>query len=123
MDEFDISQIVPPEWTGATAAQRIALWPVINWVMQIYVKPVAEPRGDPDFLALRYQLLPRVPAVGEDVIVPGYRASIDKVTWGEDGRVTVGIAAAVVDAAYLDELASAGWTVFPRHDADAWFNG
>ena len=86
--------------------------------MPIRLEPAAE--GEVDYFALKPQLLPRVPNAGESVVIPRYRALVDRVDWTEDGRVIVRLQEALVDASYLEELDQAGWRTFPRRDADDW---
>jgi hypothetical protein len=119
--DFDLRSLLNPDWPPEIQELRAGLWPVVNWLMPIRLEPAAE--GEVDYLALRPQLLPRVPVAGDWVYVPRHRALVDRVEWSEDGRVVVRLQSAAVDAGYLEELEQAGWQTFPRHDADEWLRG
>ena len=92
---------------------------MVNWLLPIRLTPLKDPPGEVDYLALRHQLLPRVPVAGEAFVLPGLNAEVSQVTWRADGRVTVRLVDVAAAAAYLDTLTGAGWDVFTRHDADA----
>lgn len=80
-------------------------------------------RSEEDFLALKAQLLPRVPVAGEDIELPDYWGSAERVKWGADGRVVVKLERALVDAEYVDKLRATDWRVFPRRDAGDLLGG
>lgn len=118
-DEEPVYQF-PAEWPLELREQRAALWARVNWLLPIHFVPVQAESQEPDYLALKPQLLPRVPVAGELLALPGHYATAESVRWQSDGRVMVKLRPGHVAPEYLDELRADGWTVFPRHDANEW---
>jgi len=116
--DFDAESLFDPSWDEETRHLRGTLWPVVNWLMPIRLEPAAE--GEADYLALKPQLLPRVPVAGDWVEVPGYWARVERLSWGADGRVLARLQEARVEPGVIDDLDRAGWQTFPRQDADEW---
>lgn len=112
---------IPPWWPHEFVDERVALWSSVNWLLPICLVP-AQPGSEEDYLALKPQILPRVPIAGEQFELPGCYATVEHVRWTADGRVTVRLRRGHVEAAFLDALRQSGWTVFPRHDADDWLH-
>lgn len=113
---------VPPD----AARQRVTLWPVVNWLAPLYIRgdgetQVISGRQQPDYIAMRSQLLPRVPVPGEECGLPGaVKAMVESVLWTEDGRNMVTLKEVIVPPDYLDLLAANGWVVSTREDPDEW---
>ena len=68
--------------------------------------------------ALAQWLLPRVPSIGEEVLVEaiGHRMKIEGVRWDITGKATVVLQEARVRPEALDALERDGWEVAPWDD-------
>jgi hypothetical protein len=121
IDEEPIYEF-PPDWSPELREQRAMLWAPVSWLLPIWLTPRQGDASEPDYLALKPLLLPRVPIAGELFQLPGHYATVDSVRWSSDGRVIVKLQPGQVAPEYLDELRAAGWTVFLRRDADEWLH-
>lgn len=114
----DPESLFPPDLPDEVRLFRAQHWIPVNLLFPLKFGPETK---DMEYLALKHQLLPRVPAQGEWIEIPRHYQPVEAVRWGADGKVLVRLRMATVEAGYLDELQAAGWTTFPRYDADEWF--
>jgi hypothetical protein len=54
----DLDSLLDPGLPEEAKRLRMALWTMVNWIIPIRLHPIVE-GGDVDYLALKYQLLPR----------------------------------------------------------------
>ena len=121
MDEApDPESLFPSDLPDDARYLRAVLWSKVNIVLPLRSSREAP---EPDYLALKHQLLPRVPTVGENVDLPDSLSIVERVQWAAeaDGMILVRLRERVVEPAYLPLLEQAGWKTFTRHDADEWF--
>jgi hypothetical protein len=93
-----------------------ASFAMVNLIFPLTV--VADHHGETEFLAMAHWVLPRVPAVGEQVSAVGYRVKIGAVLWANDARVSIRLEPARVKLEALAMLESDGWDVFPAADPE-----
>jgi hypothetical protein len=87
----------------------------------------ADEGAPPTFLALGHWLLPRVPCIGEHVVIEAIRrrVEVESVWWDIEGRATVTLQEARLGPDALEALERDGWGVasFEDEPPSDWLAG
>lgn len=78
----------------------------------------SEPDAPPTLFGLAHWIMPRVPCIGELVVIEAIpmKVRIESVWWDADGRALVQLAVTRVPPAALERLEADGWSVGPYQD-------
>lgn len=98
----------------------------VNVAIPIYL-PFDDTDAAPTMFALSHWLLPRVPCVGEQIVVEALqrRMEVEDVIWNSAGRAIVNLKAARLEAQGLEDLELDGWRLAPSKDEppSEWLTG
>ncbi len=96
-------------------------WSPVNIVFPLTVG--ASDADTPEHLAVAHWMLPRVPAVGEEVEAMGHRVKVERVSWWQNGKVSIRLAETRVGVDGLETLERDGWSVHPWEEdpPEDWF--
>jgi hypothetical protein len=83
-------------------------WSIVNLLLRLQIG--AGDDRTPMF-ALAHWVLPRVPAVGEEIQAIGFRMTVDRVTWDIEGRAVVRLREGHLEPPALEALEQEGWSV------------
>lgn len=98
-------------------------WSTVNLLLPLQV---GDHESTTPMFALAHWVLPRVPTIGEQIDVDAihHRVRIESVRWDIQGRATVRLQEAPVQAEALEALERDGWTVAPweNEPPPAWLD-
>jgi hypothetical protein len=80
---------------------------MVNLLLPLQVADGGKPTP---MFALAHWLLPRVPMVGEEIEVIGYRMTIERVSWDIEGRALVRLHEGHLESSALEALENEGWS-------------
>ena len=95
-----------------------------SWSLVNLVLPLQSVGGNAaGMFALTAWALPRVPTIGEEIQAVGYRWTIERVTWDNEGNVVVRLGEAHVEQETVDALEDEGWKIAPweTEPPSEWF--
>lgn len=83
-------------------------WSLVNLVLPLNVADGGIPTA---VFGLAHWVLPRVPAVGEEILALDVRITVERVTWDNEGRAVVRLEQLNLAPSKIDTLEREGWRI------------